>query len=233
MADHNMSCANIDAAEDALAQARSLDPDCAEIFFVQAKMLRAAGDAQAAVRAFQQAIERAPAVSHYHLELGIHYRYFLPDSAKNEAEAAECFRRAIELDANNGPAHDQLSRLLSLSSVEHLRDARGAVCHANQAVANGRRLRGEDSYSQATLGMALYRAERFEEAMQAFTRCKTLEGSAMLPVDVLIAMCLYRLGDVEKAQDSWQESQAAADHSDPVVRLVIQEARELFENAAH
>ncbi|MCZ6657907.1 MAG: tetratricopeptide repeat protein [Gammaproteobacteria bacterium] len=157
-------------------QAIELDPDfaLAHVALSQAQMTRAylgripwAEGGRISRAAAQRALALDDSLSEVHVELGFLAHHF--DWDWLGAEAA--FRRAVELDANNGDAWQGVSEaLLSQARVSE------AVAAATRAV----ELAPLEPNLAQYLGHALVHARRYEEALTAITQSLDIEPNHIL-----------------------------------------------------
>jgi serine/threonine protein kinase/Tfp pilus assembly protein PilF len=166
--------------------------------------------------------------------LGMTLRYWTDEAERTEAterEAIAAFSKAFELDPNYWDPHDQLSRALSGSMFENLRDGEMAALHAERsrkiAKATGR---SQGSYGPATLGMAYYRAGKYDQAIISLREARELGGIYYAPVEFFLAMCYWQLGDREEAR-RWYDL-GMVDYRtaqlDTLYEITVAEAKELL-----
>jgi adenylate cyclase len=98
---------NWPAAREALAKARTLDPNSVDMLATQGHLSAAIGQPSQAVDAFRRAVQLDPLnlVTRKYLGRALHY-------ARHPAESAEELRRAIALDAHFPGLHYELGRAL-------------------------------------------------------------------------------------------------------------------------
>jgi uncharacterized protein HemY len=78
-----------------------------------------------------------------------------------------------------------------------LRDPKEALTFARKAVTAS----ADDPYLVKTLGVALYRNERYDEAVAALERSLQESKDEIVAIDLFfLAMCRHRLGDAEGAK---------------------------------
>lgn len=117
-------------------------------------------------------------------------------------------RRAVQIDPNHGTARNNLAWLL-LTGPEQLRNAKEALGHSRAAV------KTYESWELLnTLGVALYRNEKYAEALSTFEKCIATGEGRFDGFDLFfLAMCHAKLGDTTKAKNcfdravKWTETQ--------------------------
>jgi tetratricopeptide (TPR) repeat protein len=149
-----------------------------------------------AIRAFRKYIEVDPKDAWPHLRLG----QVLRQQAKFEAALKE-YREAIRLQPDDAANHNDLAWMLATCADPQLRDPQQAVALAKRAV----QLAPQDGHPWNTLGVALYRAGQFAEAIPALERSLRV-GPGQNDAENLffLAMCHHRRGDAAEARD-WRE----------------------------
>jgi Flp pilus assembly protein TadD len=135
------------------------------------------------------------------------------------AEAGESFEKAIELDYNNGPAHNNLG----LVYFQQHRLTEAAECFGIAS-----RLRPQDASPLNNLGMTLEAAGRTEESLEYFQRARELSPNSPLYLgnlirarmrlgesDASIYQQLKELQSIETRPDwlEWIEDQLAIDQN--------------------
>jgi Flp pilus assembly protein TadD len=115
---------------------------------------------------------------------------------KSGSAARDLLAQALALDSGNALMHNDLAWLLATGPAE-VRDAESAVSHARQAVA----LDAARHQYHNTLGVALYRLERFSEAIVELNRSEELDSHNVGVAYNLIFLALghARLGNREQA----------------------------------
>jgi len=119
------------------------------------------------------------------------------DYAGEYVKAVDLFRQAIRTDPGHAGAHNSLAWLL-LTGPKQLRDPKEALLLARKAI----ELAPEERTYDNTLGIALYRNDRFAEAARVLE--KSLEhGEGMYDAFDLffLAMCHHRFGKEDRAKD--------------------------------
>jgi WD40 repeat protein len=125
-------------------------------------------------------------------------------AAGNHAQALAALRQAVQADPGYGVAHNNLARLL-LTGPKELRDPKEALPHARKAV----ELSPERATYHYTLGVALYRSDRFAEAVPVLEK-SLKEGKREADAFDLffLAMCQQRLGHAAAARDCFDRAVA-------------------------
>jgi WD40 repeat protein/Tfp pilus assembly protein PilF len=125
-------------------------------------------------------------------------------AAGNHAQALASLRRAVRVDPAHGEAHNNLAWLL-LTGPRQLRDPKEALPHARKAV----ELSPERAIYHNTLGVALYRSDRFAEAVPVLEK-SLKEGKREADAFDLffLAMCQQRLGNAAAARDCFDRAVA-------------------------
>jgi Tfp pilus assembly protein PilF len=140
-----------------------------------------------------------------------HARVLLQRAAnerQNPAAELRTLRQATTIDPQNVLAHNNLAWLL-LTGPKELRDAKEALPHAQKTVDLSR-----DQVYLNTLGVALYRNDKYREAIPVFKQSLAAGKGKYDGFDLFfLAMCHAQLGDVAKARDcfdravKWMEGQ--------------------------
>jgi eukaryotic-like serine/threonine-protein kinase len=115
---------------------------------------------------------------------------------KNYTEAAKKLRNALKIDADLAIANNNLAWAL-LAGPPELRDPNEALTLARKAV---ERL-GDDPHQTKTLGVALYRNDRYDEAVAVLEKSLATSKDETVAIDLFfLAMCRHRLGDADAAK---------------------------------
>jgi serine/threonine protein kinase/WD40 repeat protein/Tfp pilus assembly protein PilF len=121
---------------------------------------------------------------------------------KDYAKALTALREAVRLEPNLAEAHNNLAWLL-LTGPAELRDAKEALPHAQKAV----ELTSGHWIYQNTLGVALYRNQRFADAVPVLEKnLHAGKGQADAFDLFFLAMCHHQLGDEDKAKDCYDRA---------------------------
>src|SRR5262249_49550320 len=179
----------------ALTQVIARYPQHYEAFHLRAHAHAALGQFQEAVDDFSQAIQLDPQRLDFVFWRGIIYRRM-----GQKDKAAEDFRKAGRLTPSQ--ANYQAWDLVT-SPNPLFRDPNLAVELAKQAV---RQVPGEADYWN-TLGVAHYRSEEWEAAIQALEECEKLAPGKYFGCHAFfLAMCHHQLGDTAKARDHYDRA---------------------------
>jgi hypothetical protein len=117
-------------------------------------------------------------------------------------ESRDLMQRASELDPENAVTHNRLAWLLATGPQE-LRNAEQSLEHAHRAV---ELQPGNRSYLN-TLGVALYRNARYDEAIPMLERSLELNRQQSGAYDLLfLALCHQAQGDATGANTSFAEA---------------------------
>jgi tetratricopeptide (TPR) repeat protein len=147
------------------------------------------------------------------------------------ASRRDVLMQIIRIDPDNDRAHNELSWLLSTGPAK-LRDPALAVIHARRAVA----LAPDNHNYLNSLGAALQRAGKHEEAIQALQNSLAQSSPELAPYDlVFLALAHSGLADWQAASDYFSRTTAAIESQghklSPEVRdelkLFLEEARAL------
>ncbi|MCA9062123.1 MAG: protein kinase [Planctomycetaceae bacterium] len=162
-----------------------------------------------------------PAFASNYVKLGMTLRYWIPAADRSESteqEAIAAFRSAIQVDPQYWAAHDQLSRVYSTSPYESLHDGAAAVKHAERCKAiiesQGK---SSGAYDIATLGMAYFRDQQFQAAIETLKRARDMPGEAWAPLEAFLAMSYWQTGDYRAAME-WLEAEKHATRASDFVR---------------
>jgi WD40 repeat protein/Tfp pilus assembly protein PilF len=117
-------------------------------------------------------------------------------SAKEYVKAVDLLRQVIRTDPKHAQAHNDLA-WLRLTGPRDLRDPKEGLLLARKAIG----LAPKQSFYQNTLGVALYRNDRFAEAVGVLEKSLEKGGRKHDACDLFfLAMCHHRLGDDDKAK---------------------------------
>lgn len=193
----SVSLGMIGQGEEAMAElyrAIELEPDFAEAHSNLGVKLAALGRLDEALRENRLAVEIDPDDARHHLGLA----YTLQLNGRIDEAIAE-YRRALESDHSDHSdhrAHVALSWILATTDREELLDPEQALVHARQAV----ELAPEDPNDWENLGIALYVAGQYEEALQALEHAIHLGEPEAGARGLFLALCHHRLGDSGEAR---------------------------------
>jgi serine/threonine protein kinase/WD40 repeat protein/Tfp pilus assembly protein PilF len=127
--------------------------------------------------------------------------------AGRHAEALRDFQKAVELEPNRASFRNALARLRA-TGPETVRDPHEAVVHAECAV---KLQPGHWAYHN-TLGIAYYRAGRYQEAVTTLEASRKGGAGQSDALDLyFLAMCHHRLGDEARARDCLRQAQTWQD----------------------
>jgi Flp pilus assembly protein TadD len=102
----------------------------------------------------------------------------------------------MQFDPDLAIANNNLAWDLLVGPPE-LRDPKEALVLARKAVERS----GDDPHQTKTLGVALYRNDRFDEAVAVLEKCAEASKDETAAIDLFfLAMCRHRLGDADAAK---------------------------------
>jgi len=158
------------------------------------------------VRNFDRAVAAAPEIA---------VRWWLRGKFHEQAgryhQALADLRQAVSLAPEKARFCNDLARL-DVTIPEALRDSREAVVLAERAV---KLTPGNWAY-QNTLGIAYYRASRYQDAAAALERSLQGSGSLNNPADLyFLAMTYHRLGESGKAKDFFDRAKTSHQRQAP------------------
>ncbi|HEY7308011.1 MAG TPA: tetratricopeptide repeat protein [Gemmataceae bacterium] len=146
-----------------------------------------------AIAEFQAAIRLEPKALFSNTLGGALYQQGKPN------EAIACYRKAIESNPNDAPLHNDLAWLLATCPQATFRDPNSAVELAERAV----ELKPEEYGYWHTLGVAYYRAKKWEKALSALEKScrleKATDGKGNAWQWVFQAMAHWQLGHKDEA----------------------------------
>jgi tetratricopeptide (TPR) repeat protein len=152
-----------------------------------------------AIDAYRKAVELDPKSAGAHNNLGA---ALAKQGQLDDAVAA--LRKAIELDPKHAPAYSNLRKALkdlawalATDPVPARRDPRRAVSVAREAV----EMSPQEGDYHNTLGVALYRAERWKEAVATLEKSMELRKGGDSNDWFFLAMAHWKLGKKEKARE--------------------------------
>jgi Flp pilus assembly protein TadD len=130
-------------------------------------------------------------------------------AAKYELDAARvAIARAIELQPHNSLACNNLAWLLATGPLP-LRDASNAMTLARRAADDTKIDDQEKSLYLNTLGVALFRAGKIDEAVQTLTKSLAMQPTDAQPFDLyFLCMCYVRLGQEKTARDYFNRAES-------------------------
>ena len=141
----------------------------------------------------------------------------------DDLQARDAYSRAMEMstaileEQEDNPAsreqlahaHDALAFLLATSSNADVRQAETAVDHAGKAVSLK-----DDALCNGTLGITLYAAGKWEEAVEAFEKARQLRLQIDATANMYHAMALSQLGFGDEALGVFNAAIEAAEAGD-------------------
>ncbi|HUE72287.1 MAG TPA: protein kinase [Pirellulaceae bacterium] len=154
-----------------------------------------------------------PAVREYQVEWGETLASLakLKGVAGKWDEAREYLDRALRADAKRGSIYNNYAWSLLTVSSHTEEDGRRALEFAQKAV----ELEASAGYAWNTLGVAFYRAGRWNDAIEALQKSRDL-GNAHESYDAFfLAMAHWQLGDKEKAVSQYDQAVRWMDENQP------------------
>jgi tetratricopeptide (TPR) repeat protein len=139
----------------------------------------------------------------------------LGNALKHQGKAEEAIaahRKAIELDPQYAPAHNNLAWLLATSSDAKFRDPAQAITLAEKAV----EIAPQDPTCPNTLGVAYYRIGNWKASITALEKSIELRKGGDSCDWFFLAMAHWQLGNKDTAREwyekavEWAEKNAAA-----------------------
>jgi Flp pilus assembly protein TadD len=128
-----------------------------------------------------------------------------------QAEAAEPYRKALELAPEDPAVNNERAWFLATSLEPRLRDAALAVRLAKKAVA----ARPQDADYRNTLGVAHYRSGDDKAAVAELETAMTLRGGGDSFDWFFLAMAHWRLGDRDQARAWFDRAVQGMDRHKP------------------
>lgn len=143
-------------------------------------------------------------------------------------QAVTLLEQAIQTDPQCGKAHNDLAWTLVIGP-EALRDPDRAIEHARRAVALEP---GHQAYLN-TLGFALYRAARYEEAIPVLERALELSEENLAPLNRLfLALTHACKGDAKTAQEYYTQVKAWYDPRGGIPSAYQEEVSRILDNSS-
>jgi tetratricopeptide (TPR) repeat protein len=152
-------------------------------------------------------------VPHYRRNLVLSYLELgrLLRELGRQAEAAEPYRKALELDPEDPAVNNELAWFLATSAEPRLRDAALAVRLAKKAVT----ARPQSADYRNTLGVAHYRSGDDQAAVAELETAMTLRGGGDSFDGFFLAMAHLRLGDRDRARTWFDRAVRGMDRHKP------------------
>jgi serine/threonine protein kinase/WD40 repeat protein/Tfp pilus assembly protein PilF len=192
------------AARDDLTRALKLNGEHVEAYHYRSHCHRQLGDVALALADIDEAIRRKPGDAHFH-DMRAGFRLAL----NHPREAAADWEKSLELQKDQAPVLYSLAQLYLLGPAE--------VCNPDRAFALARRgleltdgkpvsATGPTPTLFLTLqGAAWYRQEKYEAARAALEQAARGErGKPTASTFLFLAMAQHRLGDANKAKQSYE-----------------------------
>jgi tetratricopeptide (TPR) repeat protein len=222
----------LDEAIAVYQEAIRLQPDKADAHHAFACFLRdIKRDHEGAVACFYKALELDPKNAYLHYDFG----QMLHRHGKLD-EAAAALRGALRLSPDTANAREALASVLNKLAwplATHPEPARRDPGRAVQLAREAIELKPQNGNYHNTLGTALYRAGRWNDAIEALKTADQLSaGKAHGPNAFFIAMAHWRLGDKTEARRWYDRAVEWMDKNQPRNEELIQfrsEASELLD----
>ena len=179
------------AVESFIAQALKADPNSANAHLARGRLLIGQAKPQEAERELQTAARLAPRSAQAHIELGALYLTLLPAPEK----AVAAYRRAIELE----PARTDLVVAFGAAL-----SGAGRVDDAVRVINTLARQHPTDVYPRQLLGVVLMRAQRYDEAADAFDQSLRIDPK-LIPGHYGKAQALLGSGRNASAAEAFQQ----------------------------
>jgi Flp pilus assembly protein TadD len=176
-------------------KARELDPNLIAAWKLSGLSLQLAGQTAEAENEFAAALERFPKDADLWFYLA---RVQYLQSRLKPAESSA--RRALELQAEHAGAHTQLAMTL-----EALNDYPNALAHYRRGIELGARLQRPPTLPWVYAGNLLFKLNRFEEALDHFTRAAALDPQSS-ELQLQRGRALEKLGRMKEAEAAHQRA---------------------------
>ncbi|HKB41633.1 MAG TPA: tetratricopeptide repeat protein, partial [Gemmataceae bacterium] len=155
------------------------------------------GERSKAVEDFTAAIQRQPDNAHFYECRGRNHL-----ALKDRSQAAADFEKAMELKPDQAHLCNDLAWLL-VAGPKELHNGTKAVPYAERAV----KLAPKNWWYQNTLGVALYRVNRYQEAITPLEASLKGNSGKTDAFDLFfLALCHAKLGDAAKAKDCYDQA---------------------------
>jgi tetratricopeptide (TPR) repeat protein len=173
------------------------NPDQVQAYHHRAHAYEKLGERRKAIADFTAAIHRQPGNAPFYECRGRNYL-----ALKEHAHAAADFEKALELKPDQADLCNNLAWLL-VAGPKELRDGKKAVPYAERAVG----LAPMNWAYHNTLGLALYRADHYQDAIAPLEASLKGSGGRTDGFDLFfLAMCHFKLGDPAKAKDCFNRA---------------------------
>ncbi len=188
-----------------------------------ARLLEANAELDKAIAEYRRAIAITPEYAHAHIRLGVALK-----AQGMLDEAIGQFRVAVKLNPNDSQTFNEAAWILVTNA-----DEEGHYSGIEQAVTWARRaneLSPNNAAYQNTLGTALYRAEQWQDAIDALQ--KSIDNGGDMPHNWLfIAMAHWQLGQKDKARP-WDDKSLAWQTANPDAAKADTELQSFYAEAA-
>ena len=134
-----------------------------------------------------------------------------------QTEAAEPYRKALELEEDDPAVNNDLAWFLATSPEPSLRDAARAVRLAKKVVA----ARPESANYRNTLGVAYYRSGDDRAAVAELEKAMSMQAGGTRFDWFFLAMAHWRLGDRDKARMCFDRAVQWMDQSEVARRRAV------------
>jgi tetratricopeptide (TPR) repeat protein len=196
----------LDEAIAAWKECIRLRQDMDEAYNMLGITLRHKGALHEAVAAFKQCIHLNPSHSGAYYNLG---NVLIDMNALDEAVTA--YKKVICLDPDSAGAYNQVAWILATSSDLRIQNPEQAVRLAKKAVA----LAPQVGECWNTLGIALYRARQWQDAVEALEKSMQLQSAGDSFHWFFLAMAYRQLGNSEKARHWYDRAVQWMDKNKP------------------